>query len=188
MKQTFAGKVRTAVREIGKGGKPWTIKELAVEKLDLISDKDKRPLYSAIQEMERRGEIVKVSPGVYRTGKKRQGKDELQYVMWRILRHRGRLTVDDLMELAGCSEGYALEWLQMLDKRGVIRRITKPGVNGIWQLIEDQVEIPTNDAKADRLRELRIEKRKAAIARANAQLDAAYQSILQARMEINGIE
>jgi DNA-binding IclR family transcriptional regulator len=178
--------MRKAIKELGKKRQAFTLKELGLA-LDLISDADKRPLYRAMRDLERSGFVVKVSPGVYRLGEKKR-RPELQDVMWRLLRARRQVSIDDLVELSGCAPAYAAEWLQNLERRGVVARTSKDGVAGVWKMTADPVEMPLNEEKAERLRALRAERRRALVARANAALDAAYQAIIQARIEINSIE
>jgi hypothetical protein len=70
--------------------------------------------------------------------------------MWRVLRAKRTVTVEDLLMMAGAAGSYAREWLGMLEARGVVRKAGQKYV-----LIKDHVEMPENDAKAERLRALR---------------------------------
>jgi hypothetical protein len=178
MKETFAGKVRAAIRELGAGGREFSVHELALEKLDLLTDAEKRPVRAALSDMVKAGEIERVRPGVYRTVKRTKAKPELQQVMWDILRYRKTVTVDDLVELAGASAAYAAEWLGNLSRWGVVRSTGKPGT---WQMISDPVEMPKNDRKAERLRELRLRKRE----RITALCDTLFKAVTDLRMEVN---
>lgn len=111
-----------------------------------------------ILDMAKAGEILRLERGLYEYRGK-QGKPQLREVMWRILRARRSVTVDDLVELSGAKEGYALEWLQMLARNGIVRHLK----TGRWQMISDPVDMPDDGKKADRLKNLRINK-KAALA------------------------
>ena len=91
-----------------------------------------------------------MAPGVYNYRGKQGGKPEIQEVMWRLLRSRRTVTVEDLQEMAEAEESYVLEWLRMLIRRGIVRES-----GGSYQMIKDTVEMPRNDEKAERLRRLR---------------------------------
>lgn len=116
------------------------------------------------------GEIVRLERGLYEYRGK-QGKPQLREVMWRILRARRVVTVDDLEELSGAKQGYVEEWLRMLERNGIVRHFE----NGRWQMIQDPVEMPGDEQKSERLRGIRERKRAAleAIARASGALEEA---------------
>ena len=178
MKETFADKVRAGIREMSAGGREFSVSELALQKLDLLTDSEKRPVRAAIRDFVKAGELERVRPGVYRTVKRAKVKPELQQVMWDILRFRKKVTIEDLVELAGASAGYAEEWLGNLSRWGVVRQGGKPGT---WQMIADPVEMPKNDRKAERLRELRLRKRE----RITALCDTLFKAVTDLRMEVN---
>lgn len=187
MKETLAGKVRAAAQELGRGGREFTVNQLAIDKLDLLTDKEKKPVRAVFQDMLDRGEFVKVRPGVYRLGEQ-NSKPKLRDVMWDLLRHRGSITVEDLIELAGVSPEYAREWLEMLVRRGLARKSDRHGPHGTstWIIIRNPVEPPRDHEKAEKLRALRA-RQKAAIAAANSALESVYKSALEARMAINDL-
>jgi hypothetical protein len=179
MKATFAGKVRTAIRELcGSGIREFSVDEIALGKLDLLTGAEKRPVRAVLHDMAKAGEIERVRPGVYRTVRRGKAKPELQHVMWDILRFRKKVTIEDLVELAGATDGYAKEWLENLAHWGVVRRTGSPGV---WQMIADPVAMPRNDHKAERLRELRRIKRE----RITALCDTLFKAVADLRMEVN---
>ena len=78
---------------------------------------------------------------------------------------RKRVSVEDLMVMAGASNDYAKEWLRALERQGVV---AKQGAGNLdsctWALIKDTIEMPQNDAKAARLRDLRQTKKTQAMA------------------------
>ena len=97
--------------------------------------------------------------------------------MWRLLKMRRRVTVDDLVEMAGVSRDYAREWLLILVRREVARKIQEPGKAGLWVLINDTAEMPLDENKAARLRGIRL-KKKQVISKLDA-IDTALGDIRQ---------
>lgn len=104
---------------------------------------------------------------------------ELQEIMWRFLRARKKVTIDDLIEISGAGERYIKEWLQMLVRREIVRKYK----NGNYLMIKDPVEMPRNESKAKRLRRIRAEKKKALDA-----IDKVVALALEARMAVVEIE
>ena len=149
MKETLAGRVREAARDLGAGDKTFTVDDLA-DRIGTKTYAEKDPIRSTLRDFRRRGEVVRVAPGVYNYRGKQGGKPEIQEVMWRLLRSRRTVTVEDLQEMAEAEESYVLEWLRMLIRRGIVRES-----GGSYQMIKDTVEMPRNDEKAERLRRLR---------------------------------
>jgi CRP-like cAMP-binding protein len=132
-----------------------------------------------ISDLVKAGKLARVKNGVYRRpdpdGKMKPG---IREVMWRLLRMRRAVSIGDLQEMAGASAGYAGEWLRMLEKKGVVRRD-----DGIWRLLVDQVEMPENDAAAEKYRRIRAA-RKAEIAAALDDMSEALGRVRQALTEI----
>ncbi len=111
-------------------------------------------------------------------------------IMWRLLRMRRRVSVEDLMEMAGVSKDYAKQWLRVLVQREVVRKDQKPGLPGAWRLINDQTEMPEDEDKAARLRNLRLQHKQAVnlIDTTIKSLQTASQALNQAREAINRME
>jgi len=154
----LAARARQAMKGVGEKGREFTIVDVA-DRLDLISDSDKRPLYRAFCDFARSGEIERVKTGVYRYrgpggGRK---KPETRQVMWRLLRSRRVVTVADLQELSGAKEAYVLEWLQLMERNEIVKKIGPRK----YQLICDPVVMPDDGEKAARLRRIRQEKKQA---------------------------
>ena len=170
MKKTFAGKVRVIMQ--GTLGQ-ITTKELA-EKLDLVFRKDKRPLLAVLRDFIAAGEIEKIRNGVF-IYRGKSGPAQLQEVMWRVLRARRKVSVDDLIEISKAERSYVKEWLQMLVRREIVRE----HANGNYLMIKDPVDMPRNDKKAERLRRIRAEKKKALDA-----IDKVVTLALEARMAV----
>lgn len=150
--QSFAARVRAAAVTLGANGAGFTTEALSHE--CGIQDRDgQRRLSWAVRDLKRVGALEAVSNGVYRLGQSAVHKPapQKQEVMWRTLRGRRTVSVDDLVEFAGTSRNYAMQWLRMLLKRGVVRDLG----NKKYQLIQDRVENPKDTEKAEKLRELR---------------------------------
>jgi len=138
---------------------------------------------NALSEMKTMGKVVRVRQGVYAVAKS-TGHQELREVMWRLLRMRRRVTVDDLMEMAGAGVEYARDWLRMLENLGVVKKISQGAASNprVWQLIKDTVEMPVDAENAARLRALRKKKKQQAladIAAAQLILCKAHQAITE---------
>jgi hypothetical protein len=178
MKQTgIAKRVRAAIERLGKGGSQvFSISEICLE-LDLISDAEKRPVYNCMNDLRASGAVERVRPGVYRTVKQESGPQR-QEVMWRLLRARRRVSVADLVELAGVSEAYAAEWLQAMARQGVA---VKAG--DVYRLVADAVAQPEIVGKKEKYRRIREAKKKALTA-----LDEAFAAIVAARMAVGDIQ
>lgn len=161
---SFAKQVRDALAELTAGsGNAATTDEISI-KLHLMTHKEHKRLINTLSEMSRDGKISRVGKGLYRpapTG----GTPSICERMWSVLRMRKRVTVEDLMVMAGASEHYAKEWLRALERQEVVSKQGEGSLNDCtWALIKDIVEMPQNDAKAERLRELRKTKKARAVA------------------------
>lgn len=173
----YADTVRKQLKRIGADGREVANKELAAA-LDLVSDADKRSMYRVLADLRKQNEIRRVRPGVY-VYLGRPGNDELRQKLWRVFRRLRTVTVDDLVELTGASEGYAKEFLRMLVKRDVARRIDDPKRQdkSKYQMVSDPVKMPEDQEKARYLRKLRKQKKREAL----AALQAAELAIKKAR-------
>lgn len=152
---TFTDKVRKAVESLGTDGSIVKTEDIAYC-LDLVSGAEKKPMHSALRELVRQNEIMRVEPGRYKWAFRKN--EDLQSKMWRLLRSRRVVTVDDMVGMIGASKEYAREFFQMLQRREVVKRIGESK----YQMIEDPVDMPVNEEKAARLRRIRKEKALAA--------------------------
>lgn len=156
---SFTDRVRKALAR--EEGREIAAMEIA-NRMDLgFGKKYTHPLYKALAQLVKQGEAEKVRPGVYRPIRRADKKPELQQVMWRLLRASRRVTVEDLQEIAGATVEYAREWLDMLIRQGVVKNLAGAGVPGIYQLINDTVDMPADEAKRVRLKRIRLAKREA---------------------------
>ena len=178
MRESFAGRIREAAKSLGAGGKEFRADELGHE-AGIQTRKDMRHMYRTIIDFVRAGEIERAERGVYRYRGKPAGRPQIQLIMWRILRARRAVTIEDLQELAGASAAYAKQWLMMLARRQIVRKLS----NGKYHLIQDPVEMPRDEEKAEKLRTIR-ERKKAAL----KALDHAFSAIADARKAISQFE
>ena len=161
---SFAKQVRDALAELTtESGKAASTDEISI-KLRLMTNKDHKRLINTLSEMSRDGKVERVDKGLYRSilG---SGKPNIAERMWSVLRMRRRVQVEDLVVMAGASNDYAKEWLRALERQGVV---AKQGAGNLdsctWALIKDTIEMPQNDAKAARLRDLHQTKKTQAMA------------------------
>jgi hypothetical protein len=183
MKGSFADRVRDVFRK--RPDKGVANEEIAVE-LDLFG-KGRTPLCKVLDDLIQAGEITRVEPGVHQWANKPRPA-QLREVMWRLIRARKVVSVDDLMELSGAGEEYVKEYLRMLVKRGIVRKVQGSGLkpvqgSGKYQLVKDEgIAAPEDRGKAEKLRAIRRKKAEALEA-----LDNAFMAITQARMAITEI-
>lgn len=117
------------------------------------------------------GHLVRVRTGVYRaTARPAVGAGQSKYeVMWRLLRARRSVTVDDLQELAGVSREYAQRFCAAMVRHDAARRIAP----GHYQLSADTVRMPRDKKRAAENKRRAM----AAIDNAKQALDAAEVAI-----------
>lgn len=182
MKRTgLAAKTREALQSFGAGGREVASSALAIE-LDMIADKEKQTLYRVMRDFVKSGEIMRVRRGVYIYNFKNK-PPELQEIMWRYLRAKKIVTIEDLQVISNASRDYTAEWVQMLVKREIARRI-RVGNNWKYQLINDPVIMPVNEENRKKLRGLRKQKKREAL-RALAAVDIAIREAQKKILEIH---
>ena len=178
MKRTgLAGRVREAMRS--SGDKEIVSSDLAV-KLNMVSDKEKQILYRVLRDFAKSGEITRIRRGIY--VKHKDKPPQLQEIMWRYLRAKKTVTIDDLIEISGASREYAAEWVYMLARREIIKTI-KIGSARKYQLISDPVIMPKNEDNAKKLRKIRKQKKREAL----VALGEAQNAISRARKAVGEI-
>jgi hypothetical protein len=150
-----------------------------ISALKLTNQKDKHDVYRTLHDFVKRGEIKSLEPGVYRyVGI--SSKKELKSIMWRLLRARRTVTIEDIQELSGASRKYVVEWLKMLEKREIVRQFK----GGKYRLVNDTVVEPENAEKAFRYRELRRKQKQEALTALN---DASI-AIDTAKMALSALD
>jgi len=179
MKETFTGRIRAAGLLLGRDGAGFIVEQVSNQsKIQTYAEEKK--LRQVIRDLVKAGEFECMGEGTYRVLRQPPGKPQIQEVMWRVLRARRTVTVADMEELAGASPTYATEWLNMLQRRKVVRHLK----NGKWQMVTDPgPTMPLNDEKAERLRNLRAKKKEALEC-----MDRAFTAIAEARMAMSEME
>ena len=178
-KNTKAGQIRAALAKLSPNSEEVSIEDVAWE-LDWIFAKDKLPLYAALKDMRKSGEVERTREGYVKYVGKRNEKPEVREAMWSVLRMRKSVTIDDLRELTGASHEYARQFLGMLSRRGSVDHIRRHKKCSIYRLIEDTgPETPQDTVKHDRLRAIRQAKNKAL-----KELDSAGKLVIDAAKAI----
>lgn len=159
-KETFAGRIRRVMRMHFKGCDEITYADLA-EKLDLVSDEEKQPLYNAMRDFIKRGEVIRIRRGAVRYNGRNYdphpaGKTRC---MLRLIRANRRSTVaaDDLIANCKVERSTAKEYLNMLVRRGMMRRIPMSGNRpSKYKMIDDPgPNLVRNDENAEKMRRIR---------------------------------
>lgn len=135
-----------------------TVAELAAAMItaapDKVAGRKVRPMVQVVlRHLCRTGEAHRVASRTYQWAARKEPV-QLRQKMWSILRSRRVVSLDDLMELTGATRAYARQWATMLEGHGVVRRLD----DGRVQLVHDPVVMPEDEAKAARLRDLRVRK------------------------------
>ena len=178
MKETFTGRIRAAAQEMEEPSEyiGFTVDQLC-ELAMIQTYADKKKVRNVVADLCKAGELARVGEGIYRLVQKTPGKPQLQEVMWRVLRARRTVTVEDMELMAGASAAYSVEWLRMLERRKIVRHLK----NDNWQMVTDPGPVmPMNDEKAARLRRMRAKKKEALDA-----MDRAFMAIAEARMAMS---
>lgn len=166
-KDSFAAKIRTAVKKLRHD--TMTYADIS-STADLRSTLEEKKMRSTVKDFLKRGEMARIAPGVFRyVGQKKDNKiTEKRRVMWNLLKMMRTVTVEDLQELAEVTYDYALEWLRMLVRREIVRKIEpeKPSLPCKWQLIKELAEMPEDEAQKEKYREIRRQKKDAAMSKA----------------------
>ena len=184
MKETFTGKIRLAAQALGEEWGGFSVDQVCDQAM-IQTYKDKKRVRNAILELYQAGELERIGNAIYRLREQPPGKPQIQEIMWKILRARRTVTLEDMEELAGASPTYATEWLQMLSRRKIVRHLKNGNPStktaGKWQMVTDPgPAMPLNDEKAERLRNLRAKKKEALDA-----MDRAFVAIAEARMAMS---
>lgn len=154
-KGSFASLVREILAEKGQAS-TTEIKEEAVRRAEpsVIAGRRVRSMVQhSLKDLMASGEVIRVNVGVYRWLNRKEPV-QVRQKMWTILRARRVVSIDDLMELADASQDYAKQWLGMLVAHEIVIRQD----DGRYRLVNDTVEQPANEAKAEKLRQIRRRK------------------------------
>jgi len=127
------------------------------KELNIQTRRDHKRLIWVLSNLKQAGRLSWIRQGVY--GARLQAKPDKREWMWRVLRMRRRIQLDDLVEMTGVNRDYAKQWLRLLVKHGIAFKQQEPGMKGTWHLMNDLAECPVDTDKAVRLRKLRQEKK-----------------------------
>ena len=189
-KDSFTNQVLAKVLELAAINRGEVTTDAMSRAMECKTRHEHKRMLKTLCDLNQQGRIVRLSQGVYGPNQEFKQPDK-RNVMWRVLRTRRRVTVEDLVVMAEVSPRYAREWLGALVNREVVRKQQQPGLIGTWQLINDTVEMPEDDAKATKLREIR-RKRKEAVAGvlddALKNLQTIGEALSKARDVINTME
>lgn len=157
--------------EMQKRSGPFHQQEIAAA-LDLVFDVDKEPMYRAMRDFVRRGEVERLSTGVYRyigTTSKTFSAEARERI-WKAIRAARAFTLDELVRVSGAGKTYCREYLNILMRHGAVVNATKKPQEGYYRLIKDLgPALPEHD-NAAKLRALRQKRREALAAVTAAQL------------------
>ena len=147
---SFADKVRKLIREKGTD-QPVTAADLALALDDLpLGKKGNKKLHTTLCELIRIGDIVRAGTAKFMwQGRKKEPTHQER--MWRVIRCRRSVTIEDLMELAGVKKYYAVEYTCHLARTGYLRK-TGRGRTACWVLIKDTVAVPPSKQSLQRAR------------------------------------
>ncbi len=153
--------------------------------LMIMSKAEHKRMLNTLSELAGEGKLRRIRQGVYGPVVT-AGNPDKREVMWRVMRMRRAVTVADLQEMAGVSSSYASEWLELLVRREVAVRIVpaNPKHPHSWRLVKSDLEMPVDDEKAARLRDIR-RKKKAAI---TGKLDAIDTALGEVRKILKNLE
>ena len=160
---------------------PLTVADLTRE-TGFVGKGQPKKVATAIRDFVKRGEVEKTDidgTPAYRYVRRQSAPNKKQ-VMWRLLRARRRVSIEDLQELADVGEVHARKWISNLEDLEIVKkRQPNPNEPAFWHLINDTVVEPETSQCAERLRLLRANKKAA------KQLDAARSALASVRMSID---
>lgn len=153
----FIEKVRPVLKFFGENGRHVKTAKI-VATMGLDTKKQKKQLYQAISDLIKQGKARRVRPGVYCYVPAKIEADaenneveadvenseveadvensEVNRKMWRVIRARRVVTIDDLVSLAGANDLEAIKCLAMLVDRETMKAVR--GTNpAMYQLVKD---------------------------------------------------
>jgi hypothetical protein len=179
MKGSFLGRCRAAAAELKEFG--------AIDLADAVNEVGGTvKTRQAITDLRRDGSIVSIKPGRYRFVPLRMvanAEPTIQEKMWRVVRAMRVFSVDDLVQMAGAKRSYASEFLQALVRTGYLDRSrAKPA---IYRVMKDSAQLPRNDAKAEKLKEIR-QRRKTELGKMKAEMIDSVNELCSLLRELHG--
>ena len=192
MTTSFAGTIREILKRLAPQG-DIAYADIALE-LDMITKREKQRLYLAMRDFIKRGECVKVAEGVVRYARPIDPHPaDKTRCMFRLIRANryNTITIADLVANCGVSEHTASEYLNVLTRHGITRRIGADNRTPRFQMIKDPgPNLIKNEENAKKLRRLRQAKKQtlAQLELAEQSLKSATDALAQARREVATIE
>lgn len=150
-------RVRNVIATYGPEQQYITTKDVCAH-LGLFTKAERKPVYQVMDQLAEQGELEKVGSACFKKKKPPEPVNK-KTAMWKTLRTRRKVTVTDLMELAGVSQAYAEEFLYSLRKYESVKS-EGFGENRVWILLGDPpVEMPDIKDNARKLKRLRAKKK-----------------------------
>lgn len=117
--QTFAAKLRDAAR----GLREFTVADLG-DAIGCMTYQERATIRQALRDFLRRGEFLRVNPGVYRF-QGRQAEPTKRQRLWNTVRRmpQSAFSLDDLEQITGIGREYCKEFCSFLVRDGYARRI-----------------------------------------------------------------
>jgi len=146
MADSLAGRIRKAAQNLGE----FRCGDLA-DATGIKTFKGRQDVRTALQDFLKRGEMARVSRGLYRyVGLKRE-RTKLD-VIWHLVRSHRHFGLDELERLSGAARSTVAEYVQCLVRAGYLRKTSRTS----WLLVSDPgPERPVDWAKCERLAEIR---------------------------------
>jgi hypothetical protein len=129
-----------------------------------------------LSDLYRQGRLVRLRQGVYGPVPASGLILSKREIMKNVVNIRKRVTVADLMEMAGVGKDYAREWLKLMTDNGALRKEQAPGQAATWFRVRE-LELTDDTVKAERLREMRRRRRE----RMEGQLAAIETAVTELR-------
>ena len=122
--------------------------------------KERKRILNILSDLVRQERLSRISQGVYGPVPSIGKPLDKRMIMKNIVNIRKRVTVEDLMEMADVTGTYAREWLRLMTANGALRKEQyAPGMQATWYRVREIVEVPNDTAKAEKLREIRRQKK-----------------------------
>lgn len=142
MRRSLAANVRKAAQGLNE----FRVEDLA-EKMGVLTYGGRSRIRTCLQDFVKRGEMQRVSRGVYRYTKSMRARSKLD-VIWHLVRSHRRFTTDQMERLSGAARATVLDYLRCLSTLGFLR---KTGPQN-WRLVSDPgPETPVNTSGCARL-------------------------------------
>lgn len=115
-------------------------------------------LLNTLSELNLAGRITRTGRACYGKPVNTPPRDKRE-VMWSLLQMRRRINIVTLMEMADVSQCYAKEFLNWLTRQGLAKKQQQPGRPAIWTATGEHQPLPLNTEKAEKLRNIRLQKK-----------------------------